>query len=93
MTDDRRPWTTAELAPLAACPDCDADVTVDEDEPDVFTVRGPPRRQLPVVSRIRAQWRRPDPAVHQGPAMTTGPEARRIGLDRALEEFEQLLAP
>ena len=24
--------------------------------------------------------------------MTTGPEARRLGLDRALEEFEQLLA-
>ena len=25
--------------------------------------------------------------------MTTGPEVRRIGLDRALEDFEQLLAP
>jgi hypothetical protein len=24
--------------------------------------------------------------------MTTGPEARRIGLDRALQEFEALLA-
>ena len=25
--------------------------------------------------------------------MTTGPEARRLGLVRALEDFEQLLAP
>ena len=23
----RRPWTTAELAPLVVCGDCDADVT------------------------------------------------------------------
>jgi hypothetical protein len=33
----RRPWTTAELAALAVCGDCDADVTVTEAEPDLFT--------------------------------------------------------
>ena len=38
MTTSRRRWTTAELAPLAICGDCDADVTIDEAEPDVFTV-------------------------------------------------------
>ena len=38
MTDDRRPWTAPELAPLAVCGDCDADVTIDEAEPDLFTV-------------------------------------------------------
>ena len=37
MTDDSCTWTTAELAPLAVCPDCDADVTIDEVEPDLFT--------------------------------------------------------
>ena len=37
MTTTRRPWTTAELAAPACCPDCAADVTIDEDEPDVFT--------------------------------------------------------
>ncbi len=37
MTDD--PRTTAELAAVARYPDCDADVTVTEGEPDVFTVR------------------------------------------------------
>ncbi len=31
-------WAS-ELAALAACPDCAADVTIDEAEPDVFTVR------------------------------------------------------
>ena len=39
MTDDRRPWITAEMAALASCVDCDSDVTIVEDEPDVFTVR------------------------------------------------------
>ena len=39
MTDDRRPWITAEMAALASCADCDSDVTIVEDQPDVFTVR------------------------------------------------------
>lgn len=37
MTTGHRPWTTAELAALAVCPDCDADVTVTEDAPGLFT--------------------------------------------------------
>lgn len=37
MTTTRRPWITAELAALAVCSDCDADVTIDEAEPDLFT--------------------------------------------------------
>jgi hypothetical protein len=37
VTDNRRRWTTAQLAPLAICPDCDADVTVTEAEPGLFT--------------------------------------------------------
>jgi hypothetical protein len=37
MTTTHHPWITAELAPLARCADCDSDVVVVEDEPDVFT--------------------------------------------------------